>query len=266
MFLYRARPKCLNKSYTTRSLFLKCSTKIDNCQCSSIPFSQPYDNLQLRNRDKRFGKRNAKKKKKKVRISICGHLKFTSTTIELNANSLSTPFGLGRTFFYAKCPYTLDRLYRVTKKIIAVRIAFEGALIAAKHDALRTNLLGHGSVGAIGDLIRLYFVLIHKYISRERERAGTIKRLIAVQFVINKSGERPRCGVEPRRVGETGMRDFSGHRAPLAHYLQRPKERRVWEMTWPSSVPRWEKHNFSVRSSLLFAYVFSCFLFFSFIF
>lgn len=27
-----------------------------------------------------------------------------------------------------------------------------------------------GSVGAIGDLIRLYFVLIHKYIWRERER------------------------------------------------------------------------------------------------
>lgn len=52
------------------------------------------------------------------------------------------PFDPDRTFFLTKCPYATDRLYRVTKKIIAVRIAFESALIADKHDALRTNLLG----------------------------------------------------------------------------------------------------------------------------
>lgn len=85
--------------------------------------------------------------------------------------------------------------------------------------------LDKASVGAIGDLIRLYFVLIHKYIWRE-SAAGTIKRLIAVQFVINKSGERPRRGVAPLRCEETGMRDFSGPGAPPARYLQRPKGRR----------------------------------------
>lgn len=85
--------------------------------------------------------------------------------------------------------------------------------------------LDKASVGAIGDLIRLYFVLIHKYIWRE-SAAGTIKRLIAVQFVINKSGERPRRGVAPLRGEETGMRDFSGAGAPPARYLQRPKGRR----------------------------------------
>ena len=53
-----------------------------------------------------------------------------------------------------------------------------------------------------------------------------------MQFVINKSGERPRRGVAPRRAEETGMRDFSGPRAPPARYLQRPKGRRsVYKMT-----------------------------------
>lgn len=65
-------------------------------------------------------------------------------------------------------------------------------------------------MGAIGDLIRLYFVLIHKYIWRESESAaGTIKQLIAVQFVINKSGERPRRGVAPlTRRGNRNERFF----------------------------------------------------------
>lgn len=65
------------------------------------------------------------------------------------------------------------------------------------------------SARARGDLIRLYFASIHKYILRtvgERARArlweSIIKRLIAVQFVIDKSRERAR-GVMPRRENRT---------------------------------------------------------------
>lgn len=149
------------------------------------------------------------------------------------------------------------RLYRVTKKIIAVRIAFESALIAVQTRRVRcvrgpllppppsSFLGGKGSVGAIGDLIRLYFVLIHKYIWRESESAaGTIKRLIAVQFVINKSGERPRRGVAPlsaARKPEWEIFPGREHRL-LVIYNGREgggrKERSVYKMTRESTLEK----------------------------
>jgi len=61
------------------------------------------------------------------------------------------------------------------------------------------------SAGGGGDLIRQYFASIHKYVScgaRAGERAAAhesaIRRLIAVQFVIDKSGGRKRRAEETR--------------------------------------------------------------------
>jgi len=82
------------------------------------------------------------------------------------------------------------------------------ALIATKRDALRMNL--RRAAGARGDLMMLYFASIHKYVScgaRAGERAAVhesaIRRLIAVQFVIDKSGSRkPQAALKkPDRVG-----------------------------------------------------------------